>query len=114
MQKTVALSTCEAEFNAAVLCVQDLLCGKNLLEVTGLEVELRMILEVDNKGLVDIVNSFSVGGWTRHINVKLRWIPGSTNNADMFTKNLDGPLFKEYAEMLLGNCALDMHKTSKP
>jgi hypothetical protein len=69
-QKTVALSTCEAEFNAAVLCVQDMLFGKNLLEVMGLEVELPMVLEVDNKGLVDIVNSFSVGERTRHIDVK--------------------------------------------
>jgi hypothetical protein len=127
-QKTVALSTSEAEFNAAVLCVQDMLYGKNLLEAMGLEVELPMLLEVDNKGLVDIINSFSVGGRTRHIDVKqcflrelkeskqliVKWIPGAENNADMFTKNLDGPLFKEYAEMLLGEGALDVHETSKP
>ena len=47
-----------------------MLYGKNLLEAMGLEVGLPMVLEVDNKGLVDIVNSFSVGERTRHIDVK--------------------------------------------
>ena len=119
-QKTVALSSCEAELNAAVLCAQDMIYGKNLLESVGLKVQLPMVLQMDNKGAVDLINSFSVGGRTRHIDVKqcflrelkeskqliVNWIPGSENNADMFTKNLDGPLFKKYAELLLGENAL--------
>jgi hypothetical protein len=32
MQKTVALSSCKAELNAAVLCVQDMIYQKNTLE----------------------------------------------------------------------------------
>jgi hypothetical protein len=32
MQKTVELSSCKAEINAAVLCVQDMLYQKNTLE----------------------------------------------------------------------------------
>jgi hypothetical protein len=119
-QKTVALSSCKAELNAAVLCVQDMIYGKNLLESVGLKDQLPMVLEMDNKGAVDLINSFSVGGRTRHIGIKqcflrelkeakqliVNWIPGSENNADMFTKNLDGPLFKKYVEMLLGEHAL--------
>jgi hypothetical protein len=115
-QKTVALSLCEAELNAAFLCVQDMLYAKNLFESIGLKVELPMVLEIDNKGAVDLINSFTVGGRTHHINIKqcfpqelkeskqliVNWISGSENNADMFTKNLDGPLFKKYAEQLLG------------
>ncbi len=69
-QKTVALSSCEAELNAAVLCVQDMIYGKNLLESVGLKVQLPMVLEMDNKGAVDLINSFSVGSCTHHINVK--------------------------------------------
>jgi hypothetical protein len=82
-----------------------------------------MILEINNKGAVDTINSFSVGGCTRHINVRqcflqelkeakqlvVNWIPGLENSADMFTKNLDGPLFKRYAEQLLGEEVLDRH-----
>ncbi len=119
-QRTVVLSSCEAELNAAVLCTQDMIYQKNMLESIGLKVELPMILEMDNKGAVDLVNSFSVGGCTQHIEVKqcflqelkeakvlvVKWIPGSENEADIFTKNLDGPLFKRYAELLLGEGAI--------
>jgi hypothetical protein len=115
-QKTVALSSCKAELNAAVLCVQDMMYQRNTLESIGLNDELPMILEMDNKGAVDLVNSFSVGGHTQHIDVEqcflgelkeakvlvVKWIPGLENETDIFTKNLDGPLFKPYAELLLG------------
>ncbi len=89
----------------------------------GLKVKLPVKLEINNKGAVDLTNSFSVGGCTCHINVKqcfprelkvakqlvVNWIPGSENSADMFTKNLDGLLFKGYAEQLLREGALDRH-----
>ncbi len=57
-QKTVALSSSEAELNAAVLCAQDMIYQKNMLESIGLKVEFPMILEMDNTGAVDLVNSF--------------------------------------------------------
>ncbi len=96
---------------------------KRMIKSIGLKVKLPMILEIDNKGAVDIINSFSVGGRTRHINVRqcflrelkeakqlvVNWIQGLENSADMFTKNLDGHLFKCYAEQLLGEGALDRH-----
>jgi hypothetical protein len=64
MQKTVALSLCEAELNAAVLCDQDMLYAKNLLEPIELIVKLPMMLEINNKGAVDLINSFTVGSCT--------------------------------------------------
>jgi hypothetical protein len=104
--------------------------GKNLLESIGSKVQLPMILEMDNKGALDLINSFSIGGRTHHMDVKLcflrelkeakqlnvDWIPGSENNPDMFTKNLDGPIFKKYVEMLLGEHALECKEgdTSEP
>ncbi len=69
-QKMVALSSCKADLNAAVLCAQDMMYQKNMLESIGLKVELPMILEMDNKEAVDLVNSFSVGGCAQHINVE--------------------------------------------
>ena len=74
MQKTVALLLCEAELNAAVLCVQDMLYAKNLLESIGLKVELPIVLEIDNKEAVDIINNFSVGGCTHHIYVEQHFL----------------------------------------
>ncbi len=89
-QKVVALSSCKAELNAAGLCEQDMMFQRNTLESIKLKVELPMILEMDNKGAVNLVNSFSVGGCTKHINVKqcflqepkeakvlvVKWTPG--------------------------------------
>ncbi len=123
MQKTVALLLCKAQLNASVLCVQDMLYAKNVIGLIGLKVELPMKMETDYKEAIDLINSFSVGGCTRHINVKqcfprelkeakqlvVNWILGLENSADMFIKNLYGPLFKRYAEQLLGEGALDRH-----
>jgi hypothetical protein len=66
----VALSSCEVELNAAVLCAQDMMYQKNTLESIRLKIELPMILEMDDKGSVNLVNSFSIGGHTGHIDVK--------------------------------------------
>ena len=66
-----------------------------------------MVLTVDNKGAKDLANNWSVGGQTKHIEVRfyfLRelkeagliqtvWQHGINNCADLFTKNLDGAVF---------------------
>ncbi len=69
-QMTVALLSCKAELNAAVLCVQDIIYQKNTLESIGLKVEYPMVLEMDNRGAINLINSFSVGGCMQHIDVK--------------------------------------------
>jgi hypothetical protein len=49
-QKTVTLLVCEAEMNLAVLCEQDMIYAKHVLESLGLQVETPMVLQMDNKG----------------------------------------------------------------
>ena len=68
-QKSVALSVCEAEQTAGVLCAQDMLYVRHILESIGLKVKLLMILEMDNKGAIDLANNWSIGGRTRHVDV---------------------------------------------
>jgi hypothetical protein len=111
MQATTTLSVTEVELVAAVSCAQDLMFEKRVLESIGLQVELPMILEVDNKGVFDLANNWSVGGRTRHTTVrtnflrelkeegllKVVWIPTESNSSDLFTKNLQGPLFEKHA-----------------
>jgi hypothetical protein len=81
-----------------------------------LKAKLPMILEMDNKGGVDHSNSWSVGGHMCHVGTKqmflrelkeegiinVKWILSETNDADLFTKNLDGPTFKKFARVFLG------------
>ena len=73
-------------------------------------------MEVDNKGAVDICNSWTVGGRTRHVEVKMYflrelkeqrlvkviWKKGSEMTADIYTKNLPGPLFEKHGSTFYG------------
>ena len=68
-QKTVTFSVTEAEGAAGVKVAQVMLYVYQLLQSLRLEVELPMILEMDNKGAVDLANNWSVGGRTRHVDV---------------------------------------------
>ena len=118
-QKVVTLSVTEAALYAATMCAQDMLFVMHLIESLGLKLEKPMILKVDNKGAVDLINNWSVGGRTRHIEVRqyfLRnlkedgvietsWISGDDNTADIFTKNLGGPDHRKHAGVFYGTTA---------
>jgi len=43
---------------------------KQLLESINLRLEIRMILEVDNKGAVDLINNYIIGGRTHHMKTR--------------------------------------------
>ena len=115
-QKHVALSVTEAELYAGVSTAQDMLYIKNVLESMKLKVQLPMVLEIDNQAAVHLANSWSVGGRARHIDVRqcflrelkeagilmVKWIPDSLNEADIFTKNLSGPMYENFARALIG------------
>ena len=68
-QTATTLSVTESELVAAVDHVQDLLFERRVLESIGWRVQLPMILNVDNRGVVDLVNNWSVTGRTQHITV---------------------------------------------
>jgi hypothetical protein len=68
-ERTLSLSTTEAETYAGVTCVQDMLYSKNIVESLGLKVKLLMVLEIDNQGVVYLANNLSIGGSTRQIDV---------------------------------------------
>jgi hypothetical protein len=38
----------------------------------GLKVKLPMIIEMDNKGVVDLANNGNIGGCKRHVDVRIR------------------------------------------
>ena len=75
-----------------------------------------MFLKMDNKGAVDIANSWSVVGWTRYIDVRqcfplerkeegllqIKHVPRVESNVDLFTNNLPGPTLKKHVQMCYG------------
>ena len=112
-QKSVTLSTAEAELVAATSCAQEMLFVMRLMESVGLKVKKPMELFVDNKGAVDLANNWSIGGRTRHMEVRqyflrdlkdeglilTKWMSGDDMSSDLFTKNLPGPLFAKHAKV---------------
>ena len=82
----------------------------------GPTVQLPMVLGFYNQGDVDLANNWSVGGQMRHIDVRqcflrqlkeagiliVKWIPRSKNDSDIFTKNLDWPLFEQFSQVYVG------------
>jgi hypothetical protein len=70
-QTSATLSVTESEFVLGVGCVPGMLFEKRVLELLGLKVKVPMILRVDNKGVVDLVNNWSVTGCTWHITAKM-------------------------------------------
>jgi len=110
-QKIIALSVTEAELIALAQVVQEMLYVMRILESMHLKVAKPMIVESDNKGAIDLCNSWTVGGRTKHIDTRyyflrelkeegvliFNWISGKINSTDMFTKNLPNPLFTKHA-----------------
>ena len=76
-----------------------------------------MILEMNNKGAVDLANNWSVGGRTRHVDVRnyflyelkdqglllVEHIPGDCNDMDIFTKNVPTALFNSHIPLYVGH-----------
>ena len=60
--------------DAGVTCMQDMMYVYNLMSLMGLQVQLPMVLEMDNQGAVDLANRWSVGGRTRHVDVRIHYI----------------------------------------
>ena len=56
-QKHVTLSVTEAEQASGVTCAQDMIFVMRSIQSIGLKVKLPMILEMDNKGAVDLANN---------------------------------------------------------
>jgi hypothetical protein len=92
----------ESELGGATEMAHDMLFVMRIIESMGLTVKKPMILYVDTKGTKDLANNWSVGGQTRHIEVRQYflhelkeqdlihcvWTSGTTMSSDVLTKNL--------------------------
>ena len=76
-----------------------------------------MVLKVDNKGAVGLAKSWTVGGRTRHVDVRqyflrelkeeglilVEWISGDDMSSDIFTKNPAINVFEKHVKAFCGN-----------
>jgi hypothetical protein len=129
MQKVVTLSSTEAELMSGTECAQDMLYSMRVVKSLGLKVKKPMILEINNKGTLDIANNWSVGDKTRHIDtrfyflrelkeanpIKTIWRSGTEMSSDVLTKNLARPLFGKHLRVYCSEdqCIKEYNQTTK-
>ena len=111
-QKSVTLSSTEAEYVAASETCQEIISLKQLMEFMSIKVELPIKIRVDNVGAIYLANNQTMGQRTRHVNIRyhyvrqyiedgiiiIEFVRSEGNKADAWTKNLDGETFHKHTE----------------
>ena len=110
--KIVALSSCEAEYVAAVACCKEITFIRNICADLGLNLTGSLILAVDNTAAVDVAHNQGVSGRTKHFEMSLHYFRDkvlyglikpvhvftSEQRADGYTKGLDKAKFVEWRD----------------
>jgi hypothetical protein len=112
-QKSVATSTCEAEYMALTMaCKHHIWITRGLKELLGKDIP--SILLTDNNGAIDISKNSKINDSSKHIEiayhftrekvqegtVKLLHCPGKDNLADICTKGLARPIFDQLCTLI--------------
>ena len=114
-QRTVALSTCEAELYAESAAIQEVLWLRGLLTELGLHSRTGSFVYGDNQSAIAVSKNGIKGERTKHVDIKyhfitetvesgqvlLKWIPTTEQQADIFTKALSAPVFLQFRKQLM-------------
>ena len=114
-QRTVALSTCEAELYAEAGATQEVLWLRGLLQELGLHLKMGSVVYGDNQSAISVSKNGIKGERTKHVDIKyhfvtetvergdiqLKWIPTTEQQADIFTKALAAPVFENFRKQLM-------------
>jgi transposase InsO family protein len=114
-QRTVALSTCEAELYAEAAAIQEVLWLRGLLKELGLHIQTGSVVHGDNQSTIAISKNGVKSERTKHVDVKyhfitetieggevqLKWVPTNEQQADIFTKALAQPVFEHFRQQLM-------------
>ena len=88
-QKTVALSSTEAELYAESNAAQDIMFENNMLsEILGREPQKPSVLQGDNMGAIFLAVNLSVGQRTKHIDIRSRFITDLVENKEITLKHV--------------------------
>ena len=115
-QRTVALSTCEAELYAQSAAMQEVIWLRGILTELGLHVQTGSRILGDNQSTIAISKKGNVKGErTKHIDIRykfvtevvengiidLQWIPTTEQQADILTKALPAETFVKFRQLLI-------------
>ncbi len=114
-QRTVALSSTEAEYMAINEIAKEIMWLRIILKELSITVKTPTIIYVDNQSAIRISENDTEHDRTKHIDIrhyyirelivkgdiKLKWLPTSEQLADIFTKPLGGTIFTNLRDKLM-------------
>ena len=114
-QRSVTLSSSEAEYYALSEAVKEVRFIYQLLKEMGFDVELPITVRVDNIGAIFMAENMQVSQRTKHIDtrlrfvnqyvddgfIKIKFVGTNENDADLFTKNLGKDAHERHGEKLI-------------
>ena len=110
-QKSVSLSSTEAEYYAVSEVCTEIIFIKNLLEFLTVKIEFPITVRCENVGAIFLSYNAKNSNQTKHINiqahyvrqfvedgvVKIIFVRSADNEADIFTKNVSRKIFEKHA-----------------
>ena len=113
-QKSVSLSSTEAEYVAISEVAMEILYVAGILKFLGVPLEYPITVNVDNIGAVYLSKNATTGSRTKHIDtryhfvreyiedgiVKVQFVRSEDNHADIFTKNLNTETFGRHCDAI--------------
>ena len=113
--KTVAFSSCEAEYAAASYACKEIEFVRNICSDMGVQLHGRLVLAVDNTACIDIANDVGVSGRTKHFDRAIHYLRDLTQlrrvlpffvtthnqRADGYTKALDKSTFMRWTACVI-------------
>ena len=124
-QKSVSLSSTEAEYMAISEVAMEILYIVGILKFLDVKISFPIEVNVDNIGAVYLSKNATTGNRTKHIDtryhfvreyiedgiVKVIFVRSEENDADIFTKNLNGEAFEKHCTSI---GLKDIHEATTP
>ena len=116
-QRSVTLSSTEAEYIALSEVCREILFIAQIMEFLGMTVKRPIVVRVDNIGAIYLANNQTTSQRTKHVDIRYHFVreyiedglvqivfvKSKDNIADIFTKNLDGETFWRHANKFLAD-----------
>ena len=116
-QRGVTLSSTEAEYVAISEVCREILFVAQILEFLNVKVKRPIVVRVDNVGAIYMANNQTTSQRTKHVDVRYHFVreyiedgmvqivfvKSKDNDADIFTKNLDGETYWRHANKFLSD-----------
>ena len=114
-QKTVSLSSTEAEFNAIGEVCTEIVFIKNVIEFLGVTIELPIMVNCDNVGAIYMSYNAKTSPRTKHVSIKrlfvrefvqdgeiaIKFVRSEDNDSDVWSKNTSVAVFEKHTNKFM-------------